>query len=275
MFSHSVVSDSLQPHGTPPGFLCPWGFSRQEYWSGLPCPPPGDLLNPGIEPRSPALWVDSLLSEPPQKPKNTGVDIYPFSRGSSQPRNWTRVSCIAGGFFTSWATREAWIKAKHLKIVTKLWHRMIPCQHGWAINTSQYFAPGNWHCSFYPIWWLQLLTTVAVTITYYLREGRVMGERNINPTANQPVSPGLESKSTARECWSQDHTSVSCSTEAEKVSTPMSNVEFIIFPLIFTLYFISLSVITSQLFTYITNLKTIIEFTPPFLVITGLIYQSS
>ena len=32
---------------------------------------------------------------------------YPFSRGSSWPRNWTRVSCIAGGFFTSWATREA------------------------------------------------------------------------------------------------------------------------------------------------------------------------
>ena len=33
---------------------------------------------------------------------------YPFSRGSSQPRNWTRVSCLAGGFFTSWATRDAW-----------------------------------------------------------------------------------------------------------------------------------------------------------------------
>ena len=32
---------------------------------------------------------------------------YPFSRGSSQPRNWTRASCIAGGFFTNWATREA------------------------------------------------------------------------------------------------------------------------------------------------------------------------
>ena len=40
------------------------GFSRQEYWSGLPCPPPGDLPNPGIEPRSPALQADSLLSEP-------------------------------------------------------------------------------------------------------------------------------------------------------------------------------------------------------------------
>ena len=43
------------------------GFSRQEYWSGLPCPPPGDLPNPGIEPRSPALQVDSLQSEPPGK----------------------------------------------------------------------------------------------------------------------------------------------------------------------------------------------------------------
>ena len=39
-------------------------FSRQAYWSGLPCPPPGDLPNPGIEPRCPALPVDSLSSEP-------------------------------------------------------------------------------------------------------------------------------------------------------------------------------------------------------------------
>ena len=38
----------------------PWGFSRQEYSSGLPCPPPGDLHNPGIKPRSPALQADSL-----------------------------------------------------------------------------------------------------------------------------------------------------------------------------------------------------------------------
>ena len=43
------------------------GFSRQEYWSGLPCPPPGDLPNPGIEPTSPALQGDSLPSEPPRK----------------------------------------------------------------------------------------------------------------------------------------------------------------------------------------------------------------
>ena len=39
------------------------GFSRQEHWSGLPCPPPGDLPDPGIKPKSPASQADSLLSE--------------------------------------------------------------------------------------------------------------------------------------------------------------------------------------------------------------------
>ena len=49
------------------------GFSRQEYRTGLPFPPPGDLPNPGIEPRSPTLQADSLAAEPPGKPENTGV----------------------------------------------------------------------------------------------------------------------------------------------------------------------------------------------------------
>ena len=66
----SVVSDSL---GTP------WtvarqapvsmGFPRQEYWSELPRPLPGDFPNPGIEPRSSTLQMDSLPSEPPGKPE--------------------------------------------------------------------------------------------------------------------------------------------------------------------------------------------------------------
>ena len=45
------------------------GFSRQEYWSGLPFPSPGDLPDPGTEPRSPALQADSLPAEPPRKPR--------------------------------------------------------------------------------------------------------------------------------------------------------------------------------------------------------------
>ena len=45
------------------------GFSKKKYWSELPCPPPGYLPNPGIKPRSPALQANSLLSEPPGKPR--------------------------------------------------------------------------------------------------------------------------------------------------------------------------------------------------------------
>ena len=48
--------------------LLSMGFSRQEYWSQLPVPSPGDLSNPGIEPRSPALQAESLPSEPLWKP---------------------------------------------------------------------------------------------------------------------------------------------------------------------------------------------------------------
>ena len=44
------------------------GFSRQEYWSGLPFPPPEDLFHPGIKLRSPAFQGDSSSSEPPEKP---------------------------------------------------------------------------------------------------------------------------------------------------------------------------------------------------------------
>ena len=60
-------------------FATPWtvayqsplsmGFSRQEYWSGLPFPSPGDLPDPGVKPRSSALQADTLPSEPPGKPR--------------------------------------------------------------------------------------------------------------------------------------------------------------------------------------------------------------
>ena len=49
---------------SPPGSSIHGVVSRQEYWSGLPFPSPGDLPNPGIEPRSPALRADALPSEP-------------------------------------------------------------------------------------------------------------------------------------------------------------------------------------------------------------------
>ena len=64
--SQLVESDSLRPCGLKLArFLCPWGFSRQEYWSGLPRPLPGDLLN--TLRRSPTVQVDSLTAELPEK----------------------------------------------------------------------------------------------------------------------------------------------------------------------------------------------------------------
>ena len=59
------LSNSLRPHGLS------MEFSRQEYWSGLPCPPLGDLPNSGMEPKSPALQADSLPSEPPEEPRKS------------------------------------------------------------------------------------------------------------------------------------------------------------------------------------------------------------
>ena len=97
-------------------FATPWtvacqapvsmGCSRQEYWSGLPCPPPGDLTNPGIELRSTALQILYQMSHK-GSPRILEWVAYPFSSESSQPRNWAGVSWIAGRFFTSWATRES------------------------------------------------------------------------------------------------------------------------------------------------------------------------
>ena len=77
MLTHSVMSKSLRPHELQPArLLCPWGFSRQEYWSGLSRPPPGDLPNPGIELRFPALPVNTFPSEPWWT-----FRTFPFSEG--------------------------------------------------------------------------------------------------------------------------------------------------------------------------------------------------
>ena len=103
--SLSVMSDSLQPHG----LYSPWNSPGQN--TGV-----GSLsLLQGIFPiqrSNPRLlhcrWILYQLSHK-GSPRILEWVAYSFSSGSSQPRNWTRVSCISSGFFTSWATREALI----------------------------------------------------------------------------------------------------------------------------------------------------------------------
>ena len=126
------------------------GISRQEYWSGLPFPPPGSLPDPGIEsgsllppsvaggfftmchtyanwglcvcvPRCVWLFAFPLDCSQPGFSVHGGFQARilkwvatPFSRGSSQPRNQTWVSCSAGRFFAIWVTREAYFNFKKI-----------------------------------------------------------------------------------------------------------------------------------------------------------------
>ena len=91
VLSHSVVNNSC----SLPDSFHPWNFFRQEYWSGFPCPPPGDLPNPRIKFRSPSLQTDSLLPEPPGKPKNTGVGSLSLLQGTflTQESNQGLLQC--------------------------------------------------------------------------------------------------------------------------------------------------------------------------------------
>ena len=63
-------------HQAPPSM----GFSKQEYWSGLPFPSPGDLPNPGIEPGSSALEADALTSEPPNEEEKKIIEPFTIKR---------------------------------------------------------------------------------------------------------------------------------------------------------------------------------------------------
>ena len=99
-------------------FVTPWtaadqaslsiGFSRQEYWSGLPFPSPGDLPDPGIEPRSPTLQADTLPSKPPGKPKGVkgktafhGMDLIHVKLCSVIKKRQTMVDTQVDGKITS------------------------------------------------------------------------------------------------------------------------------------------------------------------------------
>ena len=103
------------------------GFPRQEYWSGLPFPPPGDLPNPGIKPTSPAspAWqVDSLPLTPPEKPEE--VLTVCFFSGQMILRHWS------GSFWR----RSDNSHITDLSILEEKW-TMIEVQHHWIEQMLQ------------------------------------------------------------------------------------------------------------------------------------------
>ena len=114
---------SLQPHGLTT--CSPWNSLGQNTGVGSLSLLQGIFstqeLNQGV---LHCRWILYRLSHQ-WSPRILQWVAYAFSRGSSRPRNWTRVSCTAGGFFTSWATREAHTCPKHLSKMKTL----IPLFH--------------------------------------------------------------------------------------------------------------------------------------------------
>ena len=94
----------------------------------------------------------------------------PFSRGSSQPRNWTQVSCIAGRFFTSWATREA---QRKIKRSTKYIQHLLCAKYRrhWDISVSEIKTPSLTELN----WFSQHHTTSGARI--WIKVGQILKPR--------------------------------------------------------------------------------------------------
>ena len=132
-------------------FAMPWtvahkaplsmGFSRQEYWSGLPCPPPGGLPNPGIEPKSPPLQAVSLPSEPPGKEspcEGTGVLLIRPGTGSLRSRP-VQSSCLPGaGPVSETVKSPLWVLDTNPARAQTLFACLQPESEAWGRKQAQY-----------------------------------------------------------------------------------------------------------------------------------------
>ena len=143
-------------------------FSRQEYWSGLPFPSPGDLPSPGIKPWSPILQADALQSEPPGKlkrplqrkhgvlttgPPGNSPKLHIFNwhsspkacwvdfsdSGSGKASNQRRWGCIGRGGWTNWSLRFPWLG--HSMVWGTVRECRVEPKHLWASSLSVNWGP--------------------------------------------------------------------------------------------------------------------------------------
>ena len=131
VLSRSFLSDSLQPHVLQPTrFLRPWEFSRQEYWNGLPWPPPGGLPNPGIEPRPPEVQADSLPTEPQGKPTYASKVVLKILQATLQQCMNQEFPDVQAGFrkdreIRGQVAKICWIIEKEKELQKNIYFRFI------------------------------------------------------------------------------------------------------------------------------------------------------
>ena len=143
-------------------FATPWtvahqaplsmGFSRQGYWSGLPCPSPGNLPNPAIEPKSPAFQANSLPSEPPGNRTGAGVS---FTERRYRGRLWFRLEKACVSFLDNIQVCGA-IRGKEITAASSPGY----CLKSWVL--AAFPVTGEKHVEFH---WNQLLLEKSFTLT--------------------------------------------------------------------------------------------------------------
>ena len=131
--SDSVMSDSLWPHG----LYSPWNSPGQNIAVGSLSLLQGIFPTQGSNPGLPHCRRILYRLSPKGSPRILAWVAYPFSSGSSWPRNQTRVSCIAGEFFTNWANREAPVNTWFIHSPElHLWEPAINEVNTWGVKTN-------------------------------------------------------------------------------------------------------------------------------------------
>ena len=150
--SHSVMSNSLRPHGLYGPWNSPGHSTEVGNLSFLQGIFPTQGLNPDLQHSRMILYQLSHKGSP----RILEWVAYPFSSESSWRRNQTRVSCTAGRFFTNWAIREAWECVSKTLLSTAIWRFdrtiprrisikiqcLLPAEHSGAGKSSGVTLPG-------------------------------------------------------------------------------------------------------------------------------------
>ena len=150
------------------------GFSRQEYWSGLPCPLPGGLPNPGIKPRSPTLQADSLLTEPPGKQMSYTVCIYLWKKISSSedcyewPCVWYIPQHQEASFITNTIEMALLAECPTCSSIPS----SLGCNAPWP-----FISVSSWGTEskpiLIPVHWLRWTSTLVLDLTKNFRQNRL------------------------------------------------------------------------------------------------------